>query len=544
MRVLVKEGETVLSDLSFEDEQVIIGSEPLCNIHIPDYRVSGRNGRMALDDGEWVVESLDYSNPIRVNNHILTEQVKLQNGDEITLHGYLLKVYLDADLDRSHSEKSIREDLQLSTEELARIKQFPLPPGSVVKRSFDPLTLPMSDLARNSRVTIELAGCPDIHELMDVSLNLLLKVFAAKSAWFGMRRRPEGELEVIASRLPSGQSSGDNPIIELLRYRCLERLQYICIRKVRDQADIGSAMAVPLPAEAGTLGMIYVDRAIRAKRFQIPDLDLLSLIASQIAAKLDLILHQRQQRSAAVSTTEVSVVHAIQAKLDPKSVPSFKNFQLAAYSRSGQERPGDIYDIMKHPDSEIAGFLLGHVNGTGAGLALSIARLHSTFRVGFLHNDPPHALARMLNWLTYDEKDPSPVDAICMLIDRLTGKIKFCRAGKIGAFIVNARGEPRSAQGPDAPPIGQVRNFEYTSKSEQLAPGETLALYSRGVATATNAQGERFGEKRFIELVCDGYCQPPATTIQDISHELNGFFENGKHPDDITIVLLNHIGKQ
>ncbi len=543
MRVLVKEGETVLSDLSFEDEQIIIGSEPLCTIHIPDYRVSGRNARIALSDDQWSVESLDYSNPVYINNHVLTDSVALQNGDEITLHGYLLKVYLDAELDHHIREESLREDLQLSTEELARIKQFPLPPGSVVKRNFDPLTLPMSDLARTSRVTIELAGCPDLHELMDVSLNLLLKVFAARSAWFGLRRKPEGELEVISSRLPSGQSSGDNPIIDLLRYRCLERLQYICVRKVRDQADIGSAMAVPLPAEAGTLGMIYVDRLPRAKRFQIPDLDLLSLIASQIAAKLELIMQQRQQRSAAVSTTEVSVVHAIQAKLDPKSVPGFKNYQLAAYSRAGQERPGDIYDIMKHPDSEIAGFLLGHVNGTGAGLALAIARLHSTFRVGFLHNDPPHALARTLNWLTYDEKDPSTVDAICLMIDRSSGKLKFCRAGKIGAFIVNDRGEPRAAQGPEAPPIGQVRNFEYVSKMEQLAPGETLALYSRGVATATNAQNERFGEKRFIELICDGYCQPPATTIQDVSHELNTFFADGKHPDDITIVLLHHMPK-
>jgi serine phosphatase RsbU (regulator of sigma subunit) len=63
------------------------------------------------------------------------------------------------------------------------------------------------------------------------------------------------------------------------------------------------------------------------------------------------------------------------------------------------------------------------------------------------------------------------------------------------------------------------------------------------VATATNAEGERFGEKRFIELVCDGFCQAPATTIQDISHELNNFFAEGKHPDDISIVLLQHAGK-
>ena len=196
---------------------------------------------------------------------------------------------------------------------------------------------------------------------------------------------------------------------------------------------------------------------------------------------------------------------------------------------------------MRHPDSEITAFMLGHVNATGASLALSMARLHSTFRVGFLHNDPPHALARALNWLMYDEKDPSTVDAVFFLVDPPSGKIKYSRAGKLGGFIVNADGQPRALQGADAPAIGRVRHFEYISRMEQLVPGETLAVYSRGVASSTNAEGERFGEHRFIELVCDGFCQPPATTIQDLSYELTTFFADGKHPDDVTIVLLHRV---
>ncbi len=537
MRVLVKEGEAVLADLSFEDEQIVIGSEPTCAIHLPDFRVSKRNA--AIDRGEdngWTIESLDYSNAISVNNHVLIERVPLQNGDEISLHGYMLKVYLDADLDR-HT----REDTQLNAEELAKIKQYPLPAGSIVKRGFDPVTLPMAELKRSARLGLQLSACRDIHELVDVSLRLLLEVFNARVAWIGLRLAHGGELEIQGGRLPSGNSCGETPVVELLRYRCMDRSQHICVRKVRDVEDIGSAMAVPLPTDSGTLGMIYVDRGVKARRFQIPDLDFMSVIATRIGAKLEELVAHRQQRSAAVSTTEVSVVHAIQAKLDPKAAPAFKNFQLAAYSRSGQEHPGDVYDVMRHPDTGITGFLLGHVNGTGALLALSMARLHSTFRVGFLHNDPPHALARTLNWLMYDEKDPATVDAIFLLIDRNSGQVKYCRAGKIGAFIVNVQGQPRALQGAEAPSIGQVRSYEYVSRMEQIAPGETLALYSRGVATPSNASGDRFGEKRFIEMVCDGFCQLPSTTMEDITHELATFFADGKHPDDITIVLLHRI---
>ncbi|HOB76539.1 MAG TPA: SpoIIE family protein phosphatase [Phycisphaerae bacterium] len=535
MRVLVKEGEAVLADLSFEDEEITIGSDSGCGIHLPDTRVSTRNAVIyPHDNGDWSIDSLDAENPILINGHKLTERFTLHHGDEITIQDFLLKIYLDQELDRH-----VVEDTRLTPEELARIKEFPLPAGSVVKRYFDPVTLTQDQLERVSRIGLEVFQCRDIHELVDVTLNLLLVQFNARVAWIGLRRQPKGELEVLAGKLPTGQPCPTTSVVELLQYRCTERGQHICIRKVRDQGEIGSAIGVPLTSPNGPLGMLYVDRRIKTKRFQIPDLDLMSALAAQVAAKLDALVQGQLQRHAEVTATEISVVHTIQAQLDPRHTPNFENMQLAAYSRSGQERPGDMYDVMKHPDTRTTAFLVGHVNATGALLALSLARLHATFRVAVLHSDPPHAFARELNWLMYDERDPSTVDALYLLVDPPTGKIRYCRAGKIGALIVNTRGEPRPLQAADSPSIGQIRDFKYIFHEECLAPGETLALYTRGVATCCNAQGERFSERRFIELVCDGFGQPPSQTIQDITYELTSFFEGGKHPDDITIVLLH-----
>jgi serine phosphatase RsbU (regulator of sigma subunit) len=71
-----------------------------------------------------------------------------------------------------------------------------------------------------------------------------------------------------------------------------------------------------------------------------------------------------------------------------------------------------------------------------------------------------------------------------------------------------------------------------------LQLGETLVLYSRGVATATDGDGERYSEARFIQAICDGYDEAPNVLVQDVASELAAFFEDGKHPDDITIILL------
>ena len=535
MRILVRKEEEVLADLSFEDEEITVGSQPNTTIHLPDEQVAGRHALIALDGtGNWVVHKLDPDWPIIVNRDNLEESRILENADSICIHIYELKIFLSHDLDRQ-----VVEDTRVSTEELARIKQFPLPQGSVVKRHFDPLHMPKEELERIARIAVDLAGCRDMHELLDAALSMLLDAFNARMAWIGIRRKPEGELDVVGGREPTGQAAPANELIELLQYRCLERAQHICVRKVRDVNQVGSALAVPLTTPAGVLGLAYVDRPPRTRRFQIPDLDLLSALSCHVAAKLDAIVAERIHRSAQVSSTEVSVVHAIQAQLDPRSSPSWKHIQLAAYSRSGQEHPGDVYDIMEHPDTGMSAIMLGHVNATGASLALAMARLHSVFRVGYLHTDPPHALARALNWLVYNEKDPSTVDALFLVLEPNSGRFRFTRCGRIGGFIVNARGEPRRVEGPDGPSVGRIPNYEYISKVEQLLPGETMALYTRGVASATNAEGERFTEKRFIESVCDGFGQPPSATIQDLSYELTTFFADGKHADDITIIMLH-----
>jgi serine phosphatase RsbU (regulator of sigma subunit) len=543
MLVLVREFDVVVAELSFDDEDVFVGSKPTCNIHLPDTAIAERNALLkASEDGKWYIETLDFSKPVVVNGQPIQEKLQLKHGDQVELNQYQLQINLTGDTFEEKVLDREMEDPRLSPEELARIKEFPLPAGSIVKRRFDPVTLTTSQLADVANILLQLVHCPNIHELVELALTTVVRALDAKSAWIGIRRQAKGELEIMAGKRRSGHTAGLNPIIELLQYRCVERSQQVCIRKVRDVVGIGSAMAVPLRVREGTIGMLYVDRAGKIKRYQAPDLDLLTVLASNIAAKVKTALDERMQRTAEVSATEVSVAHKIQTQLDPKTTPTWPGYQLSAYLRSGQESPGDVYDVMKHPDSELSAFLLGHVEATGAALALSLARLHSTFRVGFLHKDPPHAFNRALNWLMYDEKDPSTIHTLCLMLDPKSGKFKYSRAGRVGAFIVSANGEPRRLEGADGPATGRVRNYDYTSQLGTLTSGETLVLYSRGVATATNADGERYSEARFIQSICDGYDEAPNILVQDIAGDLNTFFEDGRHPDDITIILLRRRG--
>lgn len=537
MHVVIRQSEQVVSEQAFDSDEITVGLGDGCELRLDGEGIASEVARITQDgDEQWRIEKLDAAADVFINDEPLTERRVLINDDVLKVGEFELNFTL---IDTA----PLPDEPPLSAEDIAKIKEYPLPPTTIIKRHQEELSLSAMQLERVARMSVALSAARDVNELVEASLEMLVEAFDARMVWMGVRRNTSGELDVVAGRTPAGHSTAETDLLETFRYRCLERGQHICLRKITE-GGIGSAMGVPLRTPAGNQGVIYIDRKRGVKRFRLQDLETASALACHIAAGLDSLFQERTQRTAQQSAAEIDLVHTIQAILDPKGGPTWKNFQLAAYGRSGQENPGDVYDIMVHPDNNMPAFMLGHVNATGASLALSMARLHSTFRVGSLHMDPPHALARTLNWLMYDEKDPATVDAFFMLLDPPTGKFRYTRAGRIGGFIVNGRGEPRLVSGADGPSIGRIRNYEYVSKIDQLLPGETMAIYSRGVATATNVDGEKFREKRFIELVCDGFGQRPGQTIQDITDELTPFFTQGTHPDDITVVLLHHIAAE
>ena len=70
----------------------------------------------------------------------------------------------------------------------------------------------------------------------------------------------------------------------------------------------------------------------------------------------------------------------------------------------------------------------------------------------------------------------------------------------------------------------------------QLAPGDTLVLYTDGITEASNNQGEEFGEHRLIEALTI-HSHLSAVQLLDsviaVVHQFGGF----EQQDDITMIV-------
>lgn len=537
MRIIVKEADVILAERSFDDEAVYIGSQPGCAVHLPSTSISPHHLLLTPgEDGGWTVESLAHDPAATVGSNTIGERRPLSDGDCIRIENYSVEVRLD------DSAEARAADERLSPTDLAEIKKYPLPPGSFIKKTGDPVQLSAAHLPRVARAGLELGRCADLHQLVDVTLTHLLQGFRGRCAWVGLRREARGDLEVIGGRYASGESVGAPALAEHLRYRCIERGQSILIRRAED-AVIGSALGAPIHTSLGTLGMIYVDVRKTTRRLGTQDLDAFLVAAAQVGNQLEEILRQAVAQVSKVSSTALAVCREIQERLDPVNLSSWPGYATSAFSMAGQEVSGDVYDIFKVPGKDVGGLLLANVRAEGSVLPMFMSQVHAAFRMAMLHDDPPHVFMRALNYLIAGRTEDEYVGCFVVVLDPARGVVRHCRAGRIGAIVIDAQGNPRPFGTIAMPAAGVQKGFEYTAAEETLPPGDTLVLYTRGVTTAYNASGERFGEKRFINALCDAFGQPPAAMLSDLKADLEPFVHGGHHPDDMTVLLVRRAGE-
>jgi len=531
MQVLVHDGHEVIRNLQFEDSAVSIGSQADCAIYLPDMRVAMQQAVLVpIPGGGWMLDSVDLTHKTILNGRQVVTRTEVEHGDEIIISNFLLKVFHEYQGDVEITKTATRE-------EVSRIRQYPLPPGSLLRKPNEPFTIPCGVERQFARFGFELRDCTDMSKLMELTLKTLLDVFDARLVWFGARRQDYGRLEFVEGRSAEGTTTIEPSSLETYTYRCLERTQFIVVPR-SDEEHTRSAMAVPLVSQRGRLGVLYVDSKPDSGIFDLGHLDLLCLYSAAVAVQLEAIVQEQIRLQEAIRAGELSFIREIQDRLDPTNVPQWDQLQFAVYCKPGLDHAGDVYDVMRMPNG-LATFFIAHVSGPPTRTAMALVEMRAAFRVAALHADPPPVLLREINWLLGDDRTPCSAVGCAIVINPKTGAAEYATAGGIGAIVVDDCGEPKPLAEPGLPDLGSIKNYAYTSRSLRIMPEETLVLYTPGAFAVRNEQGQALGQARLTEALCDGFGIPASDSLNNLLTDLGGHFKQGRQPDDITFVFMH-----
>ncbi|WPL16515.1 Phosphoserine phosphatase RsbU [Thiorhodovibrio winogradskyi] len=242
---------------------------------------------------------------------------------------------------------------------------------------------------------------------------------------------------------------------------------------------------------------------------------------------------------------ELRIARDIQMDLVPKTFPAFperEDMDLFAIIEPAREVGGDFYDFLLLDEDQV--FLaIADVSGKGVPAALFMAVTRSLLRAEVKANpDPGQMLARLNDALAEHNDSCMFVTLFCALVSLSDGSMRYANAGHNPPLWLRADGRIDWLDSPAGIAAGPVADLDYTTGHIQLAPGESLLLYTDGVNEAIDINNQAFGNQRMLERLHASRSLNCRETLTALLADIREHTGEAEQFDDITMMLFRREG--
>jgi serine phosphatase RsbU (regulator of sigma subunit) len=193
---------------------------------------------------------------------------------------------------------------------------------------------------------------------------------------------------------------------------------------------------------------------------------------------------------------ELRLAHSIQMGLLPAGRPDLAGYSFGAQIVPARAVGGDLFDFV--PLGPLAvGLVIGDVADKGMAAALFMAQALALLRAEASQGAPPAEVLRRVNrHLLYMNQAELFVTVWYGVLDVVTGRVDYARAGHEVPMVLEAGGQPRRPPHDRGQPLGVLDEVLLDEGTLLLPPGATLLLYSDGAPDARAPNGEMYGHRR------------------------------------------------
>ena len=243
--------------------------------------------------------------------------------------------------------------------------------------------------------------------------------------------------------------------------------------------------------------------------------------------------------------TELNLASEIQSNVLPNLFPVFperKEISLYASMTPAKEVGGDFYDFFFVDDRHLA-MVMADVSGKGvpAALFMMVARTLIKNRA-MMGGSPSEILFDVNNQLCEGNAAELFVTVWLGILDITTGKGMAANAGHEHPVIRSANDEYKLVIYRHSPAVGAMEGMRFREHEFELKPGDSLFIYTDGVAEATNADNELFGSDRMLKALNKEPDAMPEQLLANVRDGIQEFVQGAEQFDDITMMSLKYFG--
>jgi PAS domain S-box-containing protein len=239
----------------------------------------------------------------------------------------------------------------------------------------------------------------------------------------------------------------------------------------------------------------------------------------------------------------------VQRAFLPHVLPKIENFEFAWQFKPCEQLAGDILNIIKFDEKNIAVYLLD-VSGHGVSaalLAVAVSKLLSpasdtSILFSTQENSenriiaPPKIVAERLNsYFQFESNSSKFFTMIYGVLNLEENSFNYVSAGHPPPILLSTNAEPVMLYD-EQYPIGIVDGPEYTQRTIKLKEGDSLIIYTDGVTDAFNDSSDTFGIERLLNQLKSMSKDSISKLLSATIETLEQWCGDEKNNDDISIL--------
>ena len=241
---------------------------------------------------------------------------------------------------------------------------------------------------------------------------------------------------------------------------------------------------------------------------------------------------------------ELNVAAKIQSDMLPCIFPAFPDhseLDIYATMTPAKEVGGDFYDFFLVDDDHVA-LVIADVSGKGvpAALFMVIAKtlLKNSAQTGL---SPKKVLEKVNNQLCENNEAEMFVTVWFGIYEISTGKLTAANAGHEYPALRREGGQFELVKDRHGFVLAGMENVRYREYELTIGPGDTLFVYTDGVAEATNAQEELYGTERMLAALNEDPSASPQDLLMRVKQSIDDFVQDAPQFDDITMLCMERL---
>ena len=535
--------------------QVTIGRASTNDIVLSDQYSSGLHAVIAATEKGYALIDQGSKNGTFVNGRRVAGEIGLARGDEILIGS--TRFYFDRDIQPSvetvegttftHSSNTIIQVKDILRKPSATAVPMKTPGGGLDLGRYQQDQKMSAVIGEVSQALIY--HMP-LDRLLEHIMDVLIEHLPMDRGVLMLKNDLSQALEPKVVRVQNGALRAQSIFVSQTIVRtALERNSAILISDIqadeglRDQlsvvqAQIHSAMCVPLWNNQDIIGLIYCDRVSLLEQFVEDDLRLLTLLANLAAVKIENARLYEESIKLMQLEREMSLAVQIQKNFLPREDPGFAPYDISGGARACRHVGGDYYDYIPIDPDRLA-VIIADVSGVGVSASLLMASLRGALLERFPTTVDLSDLTSKLNDFVYASSDSQCFISFFLgVLDRRSHELAYVNAGHNPPLLVDAAGQVRSL-GSTGLCLGMLPAQAYEERKASLAPGEVLGLYTDGIVESRKAgETEEYGDGRLADKLRELGKAPAREILERVFEDVFAFSACSEAGDDMTLVIV------